>query len=64
MSITTPATTHRARLVLRSMGRRPEDPPPGGLTYCLAASTMQKRAAGMASSRAAPIGFPHTSQTP
>ena len=39
-------------------------PPPGGRTYCLAASTMQKRAAGMASRRAAPIGLPQTWQTP
>ena len=31
---------------------------------CLAACSMQKRAAGIASSRAAPIGFPQTSQMP
>ena len=32
--------------------------------YCLAASTMQKRVAGMASSRASPMGLPQTSHIP
>ena len=37
---------------------------PARATYCLAASTMQKRAAGMASRRAAPIGLPQASHRP
>ena len=60
----TPAPIHRACFVLWSMGGRLREEAPCVAIQCLAACSMQKRVAGIASSRAAPIGFPQTSQLP